>query len=260
VIYQELASDNSAVASFWRFALEPQDPSPVDHSIPPDGTVSIAWIPRFGVLSMVGPRMESLRIQAHAGVDYFGVRFRPGAAGSVLSLKIANFRDRIVPFAEAAPDKAARLAADLRQAPADLAGIVAVFATHMDEWQRSAVNEPDLVVRQLVDHLLNSQPEEVSRIADFATSSGLSYRQLLRRFNDAVGLTPKEFARLRRVRIACIQALEATNGLRWADVSADSGFADQAHLSREFSRTFGWPPTLVIEYLRRIEHVGVQKI
>ena len=233
----------------------------MDHSIPPDGTVSIAWIPRFGVLSMVGPRMESLRIQAHAGVDYFGVRFRPGAAGSVLGLKIADFRDRILPFAEAAPDKAARLVADLRPAPPDLAGIAAVFAKHIADWQRSAAaGEPDLVVRRLVEHLMNSQPEEASRIADFAVSSGLSYRQLLRRFNDAVGLTPKEFARLRRVRIACIQALEAANGLRWADVSADSGFADQAHLSREFSRTFGWPPTLVIEYLRRIEHVGVQKI
>jgi AraC-like DNA-binding protein len=259
VIYQELASDNPAVASFWRFALEPQDPSPVDHSIPPDGTVSIAWIPRYGVLSMVGPRMESLRIQAHAGVEYFGVRFWPGAAGPVLGLRIAELRDRLQPLAEAAPDKAAQLIAGLRTV-SELPGIAGVFASNIADWQRSTDIAPDPMVRQLVECILHSEPEGAIGIADFARSAGISYRQLLRRFNDAVGLTPKEFARLRRVRTACIQALEAAKGLRWADVSAGSGFADQAHLSREFSRAFGWPPSLVVEYLRRIEHVDVQRI
>jgi AraC-like DNA-binding protein len=40
-------------------------------------------------------------------------------------------------------------------------------------------------------------------------------------------------------------------------VAASSGFADQSHLAREFRDVFGWPPGLVHEYLRRIEHRNV---
>ena len=42
-----------------------------------------------------------------------------------------------------------------------------------------------------------------------------------------------------------------------AEIAAESGFSDQAHLSREFSGVFGWTPRLLQEYLRRIEHRGV---
>ena len=80
----------------------------------------------------------------------------------------------------------------------------------------------------------------------------ISYRQLLRRFHRDVGMTPKEFSRLRRMRWACLQALESSEA--WAHMSAGSGFSDQSHLSREFAGVFGWPPELVKEYLRRIDH------
>ncbi len=90
-------------------------------------------------------------------------------------------------------------------------------------------------------------------IAGLARESGLSYRQMLRRFYSAVGLTPKEFTRLRKIRLACIRSID-DSAAGWAAISAESGFADQSHLTREFSQVFGWTPRLIQEYLRRIDH------
>jgi AraC-like DNA-binding protein len=55
------------------------------------------------------------------------------------------------------------------------------------------------------------------------------------------------------MRQACLQAVRSAEP-GWADVSAAAGFADQAHLVREFRDVYGWPPRLVHEYLRQIEH------
>ena len=40
-------------------------------------------------------------------------------------------------------------------------------------------------------------------------------------------------------------------------VSSDAGFADQAHLTREFGGVFGWSPRLTLAYLERIEHGNI---
>lgn len=92
-----------------------------------------------------------------------------------------------------------------------------------------------------------------ARIGDVAAEVGIGERQLQRRFRAAVGLTPKEFSRMRRIRQACLLALQRDDAAL-AGVSADAGFADQAHLTREFGDVFGWSPRLMLAYLERIDH------
>ena len=82
-----------------------------------------------------------------------------------------------------------------------------------------------------IDRLL-ADPD--TSIASLAADSRFSYRQMLRIFYEAAGLTPKEFARLSKIRMACLRACE-THPAGWAEIAAESGFADQAHLSREFT-------------------------
>ena len=94
-------------------------------------------------------------------------------------------------------------------------------------------------------------------VGKLGPAAGLSYRQALRRFQTSVGVSPKELARLVRVRWACIKALSPARP-SWPDVSIVTGFSDQSHLVREFSGIFGWPPALVREYLAQIEHVHVE--
>lgn len=68
---------------------------------------------------------------------------------------------------------------------------------------------------------------------------GWSHRHLVARFHDQVGLSPKTAARVIRFDRA-LGRLRA--GAPIAEVAADCGFYDQAHLSREFRALAGAPP------------------
>ena len=81
-----------------------------------------------------------------------------------------------------------------------------------------------------------------ARIAALAMDIGWSRKHLVNRFRSELGLAPKSIARLMRFHEACrLAQKEATGG--WAGIAAESGYADQAHLAREFSDFAGEPPT-----------------
>jgi AraC-like DNA-binding protein len=73
-------------------------------------------------------------------------------------------------------------------------------------------------------------------IADMAGSHGLSRQQFAARFGAAAGLPPKLFARITRFH-SLVHALLSTEVSRWASVSSDVGFYDQAHMINEFRTT-----------------------
>lgn len=64
---------------------------------------------------------------------------------------------------------------------------------------------------------------------------GLSQRQIERMFNTWLGMTPKHYQRIQRVRLA-VQFLKAHPEADLAGVAADHGFSDQAHMTREFKK------------------------
>lgn len=85
--------------------------------------------------------------------------------------------------------------------------------------------ESQWLFRQL---LAGADDAQVGRLAE---QSGRSHRHLAALFKRDVGLAPKSFARLVRFRRA-VQMLRA--GASLSGASADAGFYDQAHFTREF--------------------------
>ncbi|GGU54417.1 AraC-like DNA-binding protein [Streptomyces cavourensis] len=80
------------------------------------------------------------------------------------------------------------------------------------------------------------------QVGAVATELGWSRRYLTERFRDEVGLSPKTFARVLRFEHAHHLAT-AHDPLPWADVAAVSGYADQAHLVRDWREFTGRSPT-----------------
>ncbi|AKT50993.1 helix-turn-helix domain-containing protein [Arsenicicoccus sp. oral taxon 190] len=78
------------------------------------------------------------------------------------------------------------------------------------------------------------------RVAALADHLGWSRRHLVTRFAGEFGLAPSEVARLHRFG-AALELGRA--GRPWADVAVRAGYADQAHLSREFRALGGQTPT-----------------
>jgi AraC-like DNA-binding protein len=90
-------------------------------------------------------------------------------------------------------------------------------------------------VRDLLPQRLASPPS----LGELAAITGLSQFAVLRAFRQETGMPPHAYLNQLRVRRAR-QLLDS--GLAAADVAAEVGFADQAHLTRHFKRVLGVPP------------------
>jgi AraC-like DNA-binding protein len=87
------------------------------------------------------------------------------------------------------------------------------------------------------------QAGAITRVVDQIV---LSHQQLIRLFRQEVGMTPKRFVRVRRFQ-KVLERLGRENHANWAEIARACGYADQAHLSREFQEFAGVSPTA---YLR----------
>ncbi len=92
------------------------------------------------------------------------------------------------------------------------------------------------------------------RVADLAAGTGWSGRHLASRFRAEIGLTPKAAARVVRFDRARRRLVEQASsavpadgagpaGYQLADLAAETGYFDQAHLAREFRALAGLPPS-----------------
>ncbi|WP_329557967.1 helix-turn-helix domain-containing protein [Streptomyces uncialis] len=80
------------------------------------------------------------------------------------------------------------------------------------------------------------------QVGAVAADLGWSRRHLTEQFRGEVGLAPKTFARVLRFEQAH-ELATAHDPLPWAAVATVSGYADQAHLVREWREFTGRPPT-----------------
>jgi AraC-like DNA-binding protein len=81
-------------------------------------------------------------------------------------------------------------------------------------------------------------PLEINQIA---AEVGLSVSQLNRRFRSVYQMTPSEY--LQRVRVHEASQRLAESNATIGQVALDTGFYDQAHLTRTFRRWMGMPPS-----------------
>ena len=78
-------------------------------------------------------------------------------------------------------------------------------------------------------------------VAAIAERTGLPHRRLQRIFARELGLAPRAYLRLLRFRGALQDVQRGTDTL--ADTAAARGYADQAHMARDFRALAGMPPS-----------------
>ena len=204
---------------------------------------------------MAGPRTRPLQVIVRAGDEFWGVHFVPGAMEALLGVSGGSLRDARADAAELAGRQwVTQTLAGLRRARG-LRQVRHLLDRQLATLARS-VPRLDSAVMQCVSLIMSS--EGALPIARIAAEVGLSERQLRRRFRAATGLTPKEFARVRRVRAAAVDAVYA-HTVHWGGIAAECGYADQSHLSGEFHRTLGLTPVSFGRHARRIKHLRVMR-
>jgi AraC-like DNA-binding protein len=155
-----------------------------------------------------------------SGTVIRGIRLRPEAIASAFRLEASELRNLTVPGEDVIGTRAARRWRD------DQA---------VDAWVRSI--EPDRRTAAAIELL---QSDSVERVAEHV---GLSSRQLQRSILTNVGLAPKTLQRVMRMQ----RFLEhASRDGELAAASADAGYADQSHLTREVRALSGLTPARLL--------------
>jgi AraC-like DNA-binding protein len=102
------------------------------------------------------------------------------------------------------------------------------------------VDDEGRLVNELVALVERDQQlVRVSQLADAAACSERSLQRLLRR---RLGLTPKWLIQRRRLQDLSLRLREREEGTTLAVLAAELGYADEAHLVRDFRTVTGWTP------------------
>lgn len=184
---------------------------------------------------VVGPKRRPDLLELGRRVDLVVINLRPGGASALFGTPVDALCGQIVPLDTFWEAWAVQAVADLCPLPP---------ASRLPLLER-------LLFRSL-DGRIPSPPARAAtllvlqrggriRVAGLAAEVGLSVSALERAFRAQVGLAPKPFARQVRFDRA-LRRVRALSDYDWADLALAAGYADQAHLVREFVEFAGMPP------------------
>jgi AraC-like DNA-binding protein len=209
---------------------------PHEQKILPHPNVNLAFEESGSAVFGVDRKLFVRRISGRGKA--LGVRFRPGGFRPFWNAPVSRLTDRTVPAVEVlgAPAVAAN------EAIMRAAGNAAMVA-HAEEFLASVLPDRDPVAESVADlvSLVTSDPS-LKRVDQLAEVSGLSVRRLQRLFAEYVGVGPKWVMRRARLHEAA-QRADSGDVADWAELAAELGYSDQAHLTREFTALIGVPPS-----------------
>ena len=162
------------------------------------------------------------------------VRLRPEAASRVLDANIAEFADNNFALADIFGQSEVALLqemlAEARDSAERIARVEAFLLRHLRQ-------QPVSIFGHAACSLRRNPGQSVQQLAQ---RFNISRRQLSRGFKATFGTSPKQFARI--VRVGSVVTARRKGIVSWAEAASACGFADQAHLIKDFTGLIGAPP------------------
>lgn len=230
------------VRHYWAVTWDQGSAEPFRQAVLPHPAVNVVFGPDYAnVYGLIrGVDVRTLEGRGWA----LGVLFRPAGFTPFWTGPLSRLTGKVVPVTdvfgeagEAAWEEITTAAEGARRAEiAD--ALFRRFAPASDHAPRAEL------ARDLAEEIA-SDPA-LHRVDDLAARHDLSVRTVQRLFSEQVGASPKWVIRRYRLLEAAERAGRGAP-VAWADVAAELGYADQAHLTREFAEMVGWAPA---EYAR----------
>ncbi|GAB2709329.1 helix-turn-helix domain-containing protein [Kitasatospora kifunensis] len=206
----------------------------------PDAATSLvlrtASATRETELLVVGPRT---RAAYHTGKDFppcLRIRLRPGAARLLLGVSMRELVDRVIPLGELMGGTAGLAERTSGEPEIVLKRIEAALLdgrSGADLARSRLVGTAAEVLTARCDGRREQLPALARRLA-------VSERHLRDLFTDHVGIAPKRFERIARVRQVLTHGRTGTP--RWAQLATTTGYYDQSHLTADFRALIDVPP------------------
>lgn len=177
---------------------------------------------------LVGPRSRFADVAMANRILTCGARLRPGTLPLLTHLPAGDFTERSVHVEEVLRARGRSLMNRLNEFRSSIqaVGVLAAF-----------------LGRELVgcQYAVPLSQGRCNRVEHMAAQAGMPIRTLHSRLMQQVSLSPK---RLRRIeRLHRVLANCQLRSVPWAQLAVTCGFADQAHMIREFQELLGESPT-----------------
>lgn len=195
---------------------------------------------------LVGPNDHAWVFEIEAGRAHLNVEFTPAGAAAFFPVALSELRGDVVGMGDVWGDGDS-MRDRLLTAEDKVKSLEELLLRHF-------AGSPDPAICAAVNWI-----ESGSSLTAVTDRLGLLPRTFRRRFVAQVGMTPKRYARVRRLQ-RVVHAIDGCAGPEWALVAAQHGYSDQAHLIDEFRDLVGCTPGQYIA--RRIDgpnHLRVEQ-
>lgn len=251
-------------AYVWRDLAALPPTAPCDIRVPAGPYPGLTWLVRgaevlnecagqvvnrpMPVISISGAHRHAYHSTAEPGTDFFCVAFQPGALAWLTGLDLH-------PLTDATQEAPAWLATmDSQPHRSAWNGWLQAMLTAPDHGARIALAEAFLLPRWKAVQRSHAAwlpllEQGFRREARQALAERLDWtpRHLQRRMRSMTGLRPGEVERMLRVEQALLAMRDANASA--LEAALDSGYADQAHFSREARTLFERPPAALREHM-----------
>jgi AraC-like DNA-binding protein len=258
MIYQEFPVPPALqdyLLCFWKFTGPDRiQGGSLQHFIMPDASSSLIFFvhPPDGYLGsgLIGPTKYIRETEVFEKAVTIGIRFKPGLTSKLFGISGLELRDnRINPAPELPHFDHARVLDQLGKKNE----VWSYFREQLPLSMQALTPEPHPAVARALKLILDSKGN--LKMSELTQRVPLSERQLQKVFKREIGLTPKEFATVMRLRDAIIQMeLEQKD---YQDTVFDAGYYDQAHFIRDFSKLSKISLPAFKKYISNIRHIDV---
>ncbi|MDY6911826.1 MAG: helix-turn-helix domain-containing protein [Chloroflexota bacterium] len=216
--------------------------TPFNHRIIPDGCVNLIFdladpSGQYGFVT--GPVRQAQFVPMVDHVQLIGIRFFPGSALHFMAAQLQVITGRSAPLDAILGYTDTQLISEqLAQEPSiekKVSILEHYIARHLKE---------DIPVDSTLNnamHFIYASKGNI-RISDLAKRLQVSHRQLDRKFNTWLGMSPKAFCRIVRFQSA-LKVLPGALAEDFISIALESGYYDQSHFIQEFHSLYGLSPS-----------------
>ncbi|MEZ0608545.1 DUF6597 domain-containing transcriptional factor [Fibrella sp. WM1] len=248
------------------FVWEKQDRlvTPLRIESPPTGFASMVFvygdpyqvrtgntITTIPVAFLTGQATRQYELQLAGQLGMVGIVFRPAGLSTLFGLPMYEFNDERVSLTDVLGTSITYLheqIGDCRTTDGRIA-LLDQFLNRQLLRRGNHFDRTDFAANLIVDRC------GVLTINELLDDLYVCRRQFERQFLQKVGVSPKYYARIRRVGYLCAQlASQRWQVTDWQDVVFGAGYYDQSHFIREFTQFMGKRPTLYVKDNAELSH------
>lgn len=194
------------------------------------------FVPQF---FLTGQSTRNYELTLAGKIGMIGIVFRPTGLATLFNLPQAELTDERINLCDLLPKKEVELLGEKIfecRSAAERIKVLIQFLNLRLMQNEHRIDTIDFAANFIVD------AKGVININSLMNDLFMSRRQFERKFLQKVGLSPKYYARIRRMSYLC-SIMAGKRQVNWQHLLYDSGYYDQAHFIKDFTSFLGRTPS-----------------